>query len=283
MLLQDSAGTISTLSFEHDIYTKIKKLNDNVLVGMSGSPSLGNEVVELLRELPFETAREARAAAEHAYHSVREEKLNQEFLRPNGFKNIREVTTPAPGAPIDPTVRERIFQVLGPKGREEFSLDLVLALNYGRPQLYSVAFPGVGLLDDGPKECAVRGSGSILAIDKMGEELESYKWQPELSLDEGLEVLMRAGKASEKHQGVAAPFDIRYISKKGKGVKYVRLDPLKLNMVMYVAPLIGKENGKGMGQYVARMKDDKVKPATLAKQLKKDLDVGAEFDRYFEL
>lgn len=160
-------------------------------------------------------------------------------------------------------------------------LELMLATNLERPQLYRVEFPGRGHLEDNVKMYSVSGSGAIMAIDKMGEELERYRWQRELSIDEGIDVLLRAGKASEKHFGVGGPFDITYITREEGKNKIVKPDQKKINMVMYLFPLGVKD--KVMKDSITRMRDEKISPEELADYIKTNTRVGVEFDKYFGL
>lgn len=281
MLMQDSEISYEGVGFTQDIVNKIKRIDNHSIVGVIGIPIIANEVLAYVARKQYRQAKEIRDVLEEAYHTVREEKLHKGLLRKYGFKHIREITQPAKETNIDPSVREEALRFAGNENRS-FNLSLMLATNLECPQLYSIDFPGCGHLENNAKMYSVRGSGSIMAIDKMGEELDKYKWQRELSIDEGIEVLLRAGKASEKHQGVGGPFDITYVtnSEDGKS-KVVKPDQKKINMVMYLFPLGIDE--KTMLEAIIRMRDEHVSAEELAAYIKSNTKVGMEFDNYFRL
>ncbi len=278
MLIQDSEASYITLGFTQDIMHKIKTVNDAAVVGMIGHASFANEIVEAVQKGTYDDDKTLRAAIEETYHKVREEKLAKGVLRNYGFQNIREFSQS--NSPIDPAVRDQIMRAItNPDG---FGVELLLASNLKQPQLYRVHYPGTGILENSIKMYQVSGSGTIMAIDKMGEELERYRWQKELSIDEGIDVLMRAGKAAEKHTGVGGPFEIAYIARGDDGkTKVVKPDQKKINMVMYLFPLNVEE--KVLHTSIEQMRDEKVKAEELADHIRKNVRVGVEFDKYFGL
>jgi len=281
MLMQDSELSYEGIGFTQDIFNKIKKIDDTSVVGVIGVPAIANEVLAHITGRQYNQDKEIRDFFEEAYHSVREEKLYKGLLRKYGFRNIREITQLPKETTVDPSVREEVLRFAGNESRI-FNLSLMLATNHQQPQLYTIGFPGCGYLENNVKLYSVQGSGSIMAIDKMGEELDKYKWQKELSINEGIEVLLRAGKASEKHQGVGGPFDITYVtsSENGKS-KVVKPDQKKINMVMYLFPLGVDE--KIMLEAITRMRDENVSAEDLATYIKSNIGVGIEFDHYFKL
>ncbi len=281
MLLQDSEISYEGIGFTQDIFNKIKVLSNQAIAGVIGRPHVANEVLAHVGGRTFTLSRELRDFVEEAYHLVREEKLVKGVLRKYGFRNIREVTQPPKEANIDPSVREEVLKACNDQDGH-FGLSLILASNFGSPELYAVGFPGRGLLENNVKMYAVSGSGSVMAIDKMGEELEKYKWQRELSIEEGIDVLLRAGKASEKHQGVGGPFDITYVTKREDGqTRVVKPDQKKINMVMYLLPLQAEE--RVMREVINRMRDETVTSEQLAEYVRGNTRVGIEFDNYFRL
>ncbi len=279
--MQDSEISYERVGFTQDIFNKIKIIDDHSIVGVIGISEIANEVLAHITGRQYNQDKEMRDFLEEAYHSVHEEKLYKGLLRKYGFRNIREITQPPKEVIVDPGVREEVLRYIGNQN-PSFNLSLMLAANHQQPQLYSIDFPGCGYLENNVKMYSVRGSGSIMAIDKMGEELDKYKWQKELSIDEGIEVLLRAGKASEKHQGVGGPFDITYVtsSENGKS-KVVKPDQKKINMVMYLFPLGVDE--KIMLEAITRMRDGNVSAGDLATYIKNNIKVGMEFDHYFKL
>jgi hypothetical protein len=281
MLIQDSEMSFQSLGFTQDIINKIKQIDDNSMVGVIGNPLFGNEVIEVARSRKHTTGKSLRDTMEDAYHLVRDDKIQKGVLRQYGLSNIRQVTQPEGGVQIDSGIRNEIIDAVNGK-RMGMSLDLMLASNYKRPELYTLGFPGVGRLQNDIKMYDVSGSGSIMAIEKLGEELEKYRWEKELSIDEGIDVLMRAGKASEKHEGVGGPFDITYVTREkgndGK-VKVIKPDQKKINMVMYLLPLNIDE--QIVSDSIAKMRDVDVSSAYLSDFIKTKVNVGIEFDRYF--
>ncbi len=275
--MQDSEVTYEGIGFTQDIVDKIKQVNNEVIAGVIGIPHLANEVLEHISGKQYKNAKELRDFTEEAYHAVREEKLVKGVLRKYGFRNIREVTQPPKEVTIDQAVRDEIL-----RAANDYPLSLMLATTLDHPQLYLINQPGRGHFENNMKLYLVSGSGSVMAIDKMGEELERYRWQPKLSIDEGIDVLLRAGKASEKHQGVGGPFDITYITQSEDGKnKVVKPGQKKINMVMYLFPLSIDE--KIMMEVIARMRDEKVTAEELAGYIKANTKVGIEFDNYFRL
>jgi hypothetical protein len=281
MLIQDSEVSYLQLGFTQDIFNKIRDIDSRSITGVIGSSLIGNEVLEKVRGGKYETSKSLRDAVEEAYHYVREEKTVKAVLSKYGFRSMRDVTMAPKEVMVDPMVREELLKAANDHDNG-FGLSLMLASNIDRPQLYAVSFPGVGRLEDNVKMYLVSGSGTILAIDQMGEELERYRWQKELSIDEGIDVLMRAGKRSEKHTGVGGPFEITYISKDTAGAaRIVRPDQKKINMVMYLFPLgVDKEVMLGC---IERMRNEEVKAEELAEHIRSNVRVGVEFDRYFAL
>jgi hypothetical protein len=278
MLIQDSEASYTTLGFTQDIMHKIKVVNDAAVVGLIGNASFANEIVEAAQKGKYEEDRALCSALEEAYHKVREEKLAKGVLRTYGFQNMREFSQTT--SPIDPMVREQVMRAVN--NPEGFGVELMLATNLKQPHLYRVHYPGTGMLENNVKMYQVSGSGAIMAIDKMGEELERYRWHKELSIDEGIDVLMRAGKASEKHTGVGGPFEIAYITRGDDGkTKVVKPDQKKINMVMYLFPL--SVDPKVLLGCIEQMRDDKVKAEDLADNIRKNVQVGVEFNRYFGL
>lgn len=281
MLIQDSEVSYQQLGFTQDIFNKIKEIDKNSITGVIGSALIGNEVLEKVRGQEYESSKKLRDAVEKAYHCVRDEKLHKGVLAKYGIQDIREVTQTREGVKVDPAVREDVLKAANDQD-QGMGLSMMLASNIDRPQLYAVSFPGVGRLEDNVKMYLVSGSGAILAIDQMGEELERYRWQKEISIDEGIDVLMRAGKRSEKHMGVGGPFEITYITKDDKGgTSIVRPDQMKLNMVMYLFPL--KPDHDVMMGCIEQMRDEKVEANDLAEHIRENVRVGVEFDRYFGL
>lgn len=277
MLIQDAEISYEGIGLTQDIVSKVKVVSDDVIVGVVGIPHYANEVIEHISGRQYKHAKDLRDFVEEAYQAVREEKLAKNVLRKYGFRNIREVTNPSKETNVDPAVRDEILKTVN-----EYPLSLVLATTLDRPQLYLINPPGRGYLEDNTKMYVVSGSGSVMAIDKMGEELEQYRWLQELSIDEGVTVLLRAGKASEKHIGVGGPFDITYITRSETGEsKVVKPDQKKINMVMYLFPLGVQE--KVMMEVIARMRDEKISAEQLAEYIKANTKVGIEFDKYFRL
>lgn len=280
MLLQDSQISYMSLGFTQDIFHKIKAINDNAIAGIIGNPLFANELIEMVSTRTYETPAALRTAVEDAYHAVREKKLIYGVLRKYGFSHPREVFQPATGTTIDPAVKEEVLHAI--HDESSYGLTVMLASKIGKPQLYTVSFPGSGYLESNLKMYQVSGSGSIMAIEKMGEELKQYRWQSSLTIDEGIGILMRAGKASEKHTGVGGPFDITYLTKESEGnVKVVKPDQKKINMVMYLFPL-GIDQ-KVVLEAIVRMRDEKVTNTDLATFIKSKVGVGIEFDHYFGL
>ena len=281
MLIQDSEISYEGIGFTQDIFNKIKTVNDDTIVGVIGNSWNANEVLAQVTQRQYSNSKELRDYVEEAYHTVREDKLTKSILLKYGFRNIREVMNPPKEANIDPMVREEVLKAANDQGLN-FGLSLMLATNLDQPQLYSVIFPGRGFMENNVKMYAVNGSGSVMAIDKMGEELDKYKWERELSIDEGIDVLLRAGKASEKLQGVGGPFDITYVTRGEDGKnKVIKPDQKKINMVMYLFPLGIGENV--MMETITKMKDEKVTAEDLADYIRTNTRVGVEFDNYFRL
>lgn len=281
MLMQDSEISYARLGFTQDIFNKIKRINDDAVVGVVGNPLVANEVLDHLSGRKYQQPRELRETLEDAYHLVREDKLMKGVLRKYGFRNIREVVQAGKENPVDHQVREEVLKTIGDID-QEFGLSLMLASNMVRPHLYTVDFPGKGVLEDNVKMYSVRGSGSIMAIDAMGVELDKYRWQKELSIDESIDVLLRAGKASEKHIGVGGPFDITYVTRGENGSnEVVKPDQKKINMVMYLFPFHVDE--KTMLETITQMRDGTVSAEKLAEYIKTKTSVGIEFDHYFNL
>ena len=278
MLIQDSEISYMSLGFTQDIFNKIKTINDKSIAGIIGNPLFANELIEVVSTRTYESSAELRTALEDAYHGIREQKLIRGVLRKFGFNHPREIFQPAAGTTIEPAVKEEVFRAV--HDAQGFGLTVMLASYLATPQLYTVSYPGVGFLQSCPKMYQVSGSGSIMAIDKMGEELERYRWQSSLTIEEGISVLMRAGKASEKHEGVGGPFDIAYLTKKEQGeIKIQRPDQRKINMVMYLFPL--NIDQKVLLGAIEQMRDESVKDTDLAQFIKSKIGVGIEFDRYF--
>ncbi len=280
MLLQDSEISYEQVGFTQDIFNKIKRVNDDVITGVIGNPLTANEVLEMVVNKQFHQSWELRDEVEKAYHLVRERKLMNGILRKYGFSNVREVIQPPQGTTIDPAVREEVLKA-SQDSEGRIGISLILASNIESPQLYRVTFPGTGYLETNVKMYIVSGSGSIMAIDKMGEELDRYRWEKELSVDQGIDVLLRAGKASEKHQGVGGPFDITYITKREGKNNIIKPDQKKINMVMYLFPFGVDE--KIMIETITRMRDEAVTPQELADYIKTHTKVGVEFDQYFRV
>ncbi|MFC1733251.1 hypothetical protein ACFL6I_23380 [candidate division KSB1 bacterium] len=280
MLLQDSEISFSGIGFTQDIFNKIKTIDDNSITGIIGNPTAANEVVDLLKSGKYNSSREFKGAVEAAYHAVRESKINP-VLRKYGFNSMREFSQIPNNTQIDPTVREEILK-LSNDADQKTGLELITASNIEKPQLLRVYFPGTSELFDNVKLYAVAGSGSIMAIDKMGEELKEYRWQEDLTIDEGIGVLMSAGKASEKHQGVGGPFDITYITKDKDGKnELVKPDQKKINMVMYLFPYRKHVTDEVMAGCIERMRNEDIKSDDLADYIKSNVKVGIEFDEYF--
>jgi len=281
MLIQDSEISYRAVGLTQDIANKIKRISDDAVMGIIGNPFAANEMFALVPSKNYSQWRELKETVEEAYHAVREDKLLKSVLRKYGFRNIREVTQPPKETAIDSTVREEILRTAQDQSNE-LGINLMLASNIERPQLYNVVFPGVGWLESQVKMYSVNGSGTIMALDKMGEELARYKWQPQLSIDEGIDVLLRAGKASEKHVGVGGPFEIAYVTKGEDGKnRVINPDPKKINMVIYLFPYGVDE--RIMMEAITRMRDDQVTAAELADYIKSNTQVGIEFDHYFKL
>ncbi|MFH1063520.1 MAG: hypothetical protein V1729_00400 [Candidatus Woesearchaeota archaeon] len=280
MLIQDSEVSYQQLGFTQDIIHKMRDISKNAITGIIGDPTAASEIIEMLKAQPeYKNSKELKNFAEESYHRVREEKLLNGILRTYGFKHIREVTQPQKELPIDPEVRSNILNKA--TNHQGFSLELMLASNIDKPQLCTITFPGTGIVHDSVKMYAVSGSGTIMAIDKMGEELERYKWHKELTTNEGIEVLMRAGKASEKHTGVGGPFSIAYLTKEDEKTYIVKPDQKKINMVMYLFPL--KVTDQTMKGCIERLRDDKVTAEDMSCYIKENTGVGIEFDHYFGL
>ncbi|MBI5880590.1 hypothetical protein HZB90_00495 [archaeon] len=282
MLIQDSEISYRSLGFTQDIFNKIRDIDNTALVGVLGNPLIANEIIELARKGDYETSKGLRDAVEAAYHTVREDKLRKDALLKYGFRDLRDVTQPHKDVQIDPSVREAVLRAANDYDGGLMGVELVLASNIEEPQLYRVTFPGVGALQNCAKMYIVSGSGTIMAIDKMGEELEKHRWKPELTDDEGIDILLRAGKAAEKHTGVGGPFEIKYITKAEDGkTRIVTPDQRKINMVMYLFPLGVKQ--KVMSGCIARLRSPDVTSEQLAEHIRKNVRVGIEFDRYFGL
>lgn len=280
MLIQDSEVSYSGVGFTQDIYKKIKDINNSSVTGVIGSPVIANEVIELVRENQYRSGKELSDKVEQAYHQVRAKHLQRGILAKYGFSDIREVIAHQQGVHIDPRISEEVIKAANNQN-SFFSLDLMLATNYNNPLLYIVTFPGSSLLYSNVKDYAVSGSGSIMAVEKMGVELENYRWQKELSIDEGIDILMKAGKASEKHAGVGGPFEIVYLIKEKKDTKIIRPDQKKINMIMYILDLEIKEDI--MAEAIKKMRDNGVSTEDLINYIKSNTGVGIEFDRYFGL
>lgn len=280
MLMQDSEISYKSLGFTQDIYKKIKQLDNSSVTGVIGNPLVGNEIIEIVQIRNYETAKSLIDIVEDAYHRIREEKIQRGVLRKYGFNNIREVTQPQTGTQIDPEAKQEILNAINNRNGY-FALDLMLAINKEKPLLYTISFPGAGTLENNVKGYTVSGSGSIMAIEKMGVELENYRWQKELSIDEGIDILLRAGKASEKHEGVGGPFEIAYITEKEGKTEITNPDQKKINMIMYLYPLKIKE--EIMIESIKKMRDGQIKAEELANYIKTNTKVGIEFDEYFGL
>jgi hypothetical protein len=277
MLIQDAEGSYTGLGFEQDIFSKIKGLNPSSIAGIIGSFTEANETVELIRGTQPNSGLELRTIAENAYHEVREKHFFNSVLRKYGFNNIREVTSPSNGVQVDPSVKDDILRKLN----TPLQFSLMLASNYGGPELVSVDFPGDGKLLNEIKEYGVGGSGYIMAIEKMGVELAKYRWKKELSIDEGIDVLMKAGKASELHTGVGGPFEIVYVSKQKEKSVIVNPDRRKINMVIYLLDQSIEE--ETINEAIGRMRDPTTSSNDLAEFIKTNTGVGIEFNRYFGL
>tara|TARA_Y100000310_G_scaffold244232_1_gene248924 strand:+ start:406 stop:1302 length:897 start_codon:yes stop_codon:yes gene_type:complete len=281
MLLQDSEISYQSLGFTQDLFNKIKQIDDTSLAGIIGDSRTANLIIDYLKNIKPTPSKELRDSLEEAYHKVMEEKLSKGVLKKYGFKDIREVSQPHKETMVDQDVRSQVLNAADGKG---IDLDVMLISNIDEPQIYTVGFPGVGRLENNIKMYDVSGSGSILAINKLGEELEKYRWKSELSINEGIDVLMHAGKEAEKHTGVGGPFDIKYITKDDKGKnKIVTLDQKKINMVMYLLPFnIDKDIMNKSIDYMLR-DNDKKSPEDISKFIKENTGVGIEFDHYFGL
>ncbi|MDO8508976.1 MAG: hypothetical protein Q7S27_04805 [Nanoarchaeota archaeon] len=280
MLIQDAEGTYQGIGFTQDIFKKIQELDDSSITGVIGSPVLGNEIIQLVKENQYRSGKELSDKVEQSYHNIRAKHFQRGVLAKYGFSDIREVIAPQQGTVINHHVVEEVLKASN-NTNGFFSLELMLATNYDNPLLYLVGFPGTSLLFNNIKDYAVSGSGQIMAIEKMGVELENYRWKKELSLDEGIDVLMKAGKASEKHTGVGGPFEIVYLQRKKDEMKIIRPDQKKINMVMYLLDL--NVNEAIMEETIKKMRDDKNSPQDLADYIKTHTKVGIEFDRYFGL
>ncbi|MBI2448711.1 hypothetical protein HYV49_00260 [Candidatus Pacearchaeota archaeon] len=252
MLIQDSEVTYPGVGFTQDIYRKIQEIDKHAVVGVTGRPILANEILELIKGEQYKSSRELSDKVEQAYHQVRNKHLQRGFLAKYGFSDIRDVIAPPQGVQINPKVVDEILHIAN-NANNFFTLDLMLATNYESPLIYITEFPGSTALFSNLKDYAVSGSGGIMALEKMGAELENYRWQKELSIDEGIDILMKAGKASEKHVGVGGPFEIVYIEKQKDGTKVIRPDQKKINMVMYLFPLEIKEDI--MKEAISKMRD----------------------------
>tara|TARA_Y100000310_G_C20597820_1_gene771414 strand:- start:233 stop:1126 length:894 start_codon:yes stop_codon:yes gene_type:complete len=283
MLLQDAEVSYKSLGFEQDLVNKIKKINDKSISGVIGNPRFANNVLSRIIGNSYEGDIELKKSVEEAYHNAREENLSNSLLRKYGFSHIREVTQPKDGASIDPHVREEVLKVANDYNGEYFGLELMLASNINAPQLCTIRFPGTGDPENNIKMYNVSGSGSIMAIDKLGEDLRKYRWRNELTIDEGIEILMRAGKESEKHSGVGGPFDIMYLTKEGGESRVVRPDKRKTNMVMYLFPHAEKIGHPLMEECIKKMRDPQVSYESLGGFIKDNTQVGIEFTDFFEL
>ena len=281
MLLQDSEISYPSLGFTQDLFNKIKPVDNTSLAGIIGDMRIANVVIDYLKNIKPTSSKELREYLEEVYHKVIEDKLNKGVLKTYGFKDIREVSQPHKETMVDQEVRSK---VLNSAEGNDTKLEVMLISNIDEPQIYTVGFPGTGRLENNIKMYDVSGSGTILAINKLGEELEKYRWKSELSINEGIDVLMNAGKEAEKHTGVGGPFDIKYITKDDKGEnKIVTLDQKKINMVMYLLPFnIDKNIMNKSIDYMLR-DNDKKSPEDMFKFIKENTGVGLEFDHYFGL
>lgn len=280
MLIQDSEVSYERIGFTQDIYKKIREIDNSSAAGIIGYPALANEILELIKEGQYKSGRELSDRVEHAYHAVRAKHLQRGVLAKYGLSDIKDVIAPPQNVHIDPRIADEVIKMANNENHY-FSLDLMLATNYDKPLLYLVRFPGISLLSNNTKDYAVSGSGSIMALERMGVELENYRWQKDLSIDEGTDVLMKAGKASEKHVGVGGPFEIIYITKQEKETKIIRPDEKKINMIMYLLDLNVKE--KIMEETIKQMRNNNVSVEQLADYIKTNTGVGIEFDKYFSI
>ena len=280
MLIQDAEVSYRRVGFTQDIYKKIKDIDSSSVTGVIGYPFIANEIIELTKESQYRSGRELSDKVEQAYHTVRIKHLFRGVLAKYGFTDVKEVIAPHQGVNINPHVVEEVLELTNNQN-DFFSLDLMLATNYDKPLLYLVSFPGSSVLYNNIKDYTVSGSGTIMAVEKMGVELENYRWQSELSLDEGIDILMKAGKASEKHAGVGGPFEIVYISRQEKEVRVTRPDQKKINMIIYIMDLGIKENI--MSEAIKQMRKSEISAEQLADYIKTNTRVGIEFDQYFGL
>jgi hypothetical protein len=280
MLIQDSEGSYIGLGFEQDIFKKIRDIDKSSITGVIGSFTTANETLELVSGRQFKSSFELRDNLEQAYHAVRKRHLERGTFQKYGFSDIREIIAPPREIQIDPAVRDEILNSANDKNHS-FSLEFMLASNYNQPQLSKLEFPGISHLFNNPKDYTVGGSGSILAIEKMGSVLKNYRWQNTLSNDEGIEILMKAGNASEQHTGVGGPFEIVYVTKIEGKPKIIRPDRKKINMVMYIQNLTTDE--ETITESIKKMRDHKINSLELSDYIKTKTNVGIEFNKYFNI
>lgn len=285
MIIQDAEATYPGVGFTQDIYRKIKEIDGNAVTGVIGMPLIANEIIDLVKETPSKSGRELSDKVEQAYHLVRNRHLQRGVLAKYGFSDIKELVMTPQNMQVNSNVVEEVLKIANNQNNF-FSLELMLATNYERPLLYITTFPGVSFLHSEIKDYAVSGSGSTMGLEKMGVELKNYRWKNALSIDEGMDILMKAGKASEKHIGVGGPFEIVYITKQNKESQLVRSNQKKINMVMYLLELNEGQNEieeEVMNEAITKMRNEKISAEDLAEFIKSKTPVGIEFDNYFGL
>jgi len=287
MLMQDSEVTYPGIDLTQDIAEKILPINNYAIAGRIGNPLYAEEILDLLkRSGDIKDPLELKAKLEDAYHEIRNRKFIVGILRQFGFNDIKEVSA----SNIDPEIRRAILEKAGnPQG---FGVEIMIAYNYNEPGLYIINFPGTATMTKETKGYFAWGSGGIKAIDIMGNVLERFRWQSDLSLEDAVLTLIDAGIASEKHTGVRRPFRISYVTRdipegfKAEEPRIGTLDTKMLNMVLHTKPNTNEEVIRDAVKLLLKpMKQEDVEQRTreMVDYLKSKVNLGIEFDNYFGL
>lgn len=278
LLMQDSRTSWG--NFVHaDTARKMTSISDNILLGHAGSPYLGEEVAQFLKQHTYTDSLKLRAVAQEGYQSVREQSLIQGVVKRYGFSHPREILQPAQGSTINPNVVEGLLRAMNdPAG---FPLDVILASIIEGPQLTLVNYPGVSVVQTHPKTYMVAGSGTPLAIERVNDIMANYVWSDQVTIEEGIECLLYAGIACKKSPTVGGPLEIAGLRRVGKNVEPIRPDRRKTNMVVYC--IEQKVSGDTLFEIIAKMHNPDVSALEMAEAIKSKVKFGLEFNNYFQL
>ena len=287
MLMQDSEVTYPGIDLTQDIAEKIVSINSYAIAGRIGVALYAEEILDLLkRSGDIKDSLELKARLEDAYHTIRSRKFTVGILRQFGFNDVKDISAPN----VDPEIRKVILEKAGnPQG---FGVEIMVAYNYDGPGLYIVSFPGTAIMTKETKGYFASGTGGIKAIDIMGNVLERFRWQSDLSLEDAVLTMIDAGIASEKKTGVKRPFRISYVIRdipegfKVEESKIETLDTKMLNMVLHAKPHTNEEVIRDAVKLLLKpMKKEDVEQRIreIVDYLKSKVNLGVEFDNYFGL